>query len=310
MGTASARSSAISLRLPNRRSVCRNLLGYVFIGPWLLGFLVFFLGPMVASAVLAFMKYDILTPPVFIGLMNFERMIGDDLFYTALYNTAYYTFLAVPLQVILALLLALALNIKVRGMNIFRTAFYLPAITPAVASVILWVWIYNPDYGLANAVLRFFGLQPVGWLWHPQWSKPSLVIMSLWSIGTQMVVFLAGLQSVPEVLMEAAAIDGAGRLRRFWNVTVPMVSPIIFFNLVVGIINSFQVFTAAFIATGGGPRDTTLFYVLFLYQHGFQNFRMGYASSLAWFLFVIILGFTILQFWLARRWVYYEGPRV
>jgi len=292
-----------------RRRWQRHVLGYVFIAPWLIGFFVFFAGPMLASAVLAFTNYDILSPPKFIGLGNFERMIGDELFYAALYNTAYYTFLAVPLQVALALLLAVALNIKVRGVNIFRTAFYLPAITPAVASVILWVYIYNPDYGLANTALHFFGVKPIGWLWDPIWSKPALIIMSLWTIGTQMVVSLAGLQSVPDVLLEAASIDGAGRLRRFWHVTVPMVSPVIFFNLVVGIINSFQVFTAAFIATGGGPRNTTLFYVLHLYYNGFRDFRMGYASALAWVLFCIILVFTLIQFWLAQRWVHYESPK-
>jgi multiple sugar transport system permease protein len=304
VGTQPAAGPAVRVRRWRR-----HVLGYLFIAPWLIGFFVFFAGPMAVSAFLAFTNYDLLTPPRFIGLRNFERMAGDDLFYTTLYNTAYYTFLAVPLQVALALLLAVALNVKVRGVNLFRTAFYLPAITPTVASVILWIYIYNPDYGVANSVLRALGLEPIGWLWDPFWSKPALIVMSLWTIGTQMVVFLAGLQSVPEVLLEAAAIDGAGRLRRFWHVTVPMVSPVIFFNLVVGVIGSFQVFTAAFIATGGGPRNTTLFYVLFLYFQGFQDFRMGYASALAWVLFLIVLTLTLLQFWIARRWVYYEGPR-
>jgi multiple sugar transport system permease protein len=303
------RRSTPTRRWAWRRRWSEYLIGYFFVSPFIVGFLAFYAGPMVASAILAFLKYDLITAPQFAGTANLERMVGDDLFYTALYNTAFYTVLAVPLQVSVALMLALALSIKIRGMAFFRTGFYLPSVTPAVAAVALWVWIYNPDYGLANALLRSVGLPGLGWLWDPTWSKPSLVIMSLWGVGTQMVVFLAGLQSVPAGLLEAAAIDGAGRLRKFWNVTIPILSPVILFNLVVGVINSFQVFTVAFIATDGGPRDTTLMYVLFLYREAFKNFRMGYASALAWTLFLVIMAFTLAQFTLARRWVHYESDK-
>jgi multiple sugar transport system permease protein len=231
----------------------------------------------------------------------------DDLFPTALYNTLYYTVVAVPAQVLVALLMALALNRQVRGINFFRTAYYLPTVTPTVASIILWVWIFNPDFGIANAVLHVVGIPPQKWLGDPQLAKPSLIIMSLWRVGSQMVIFLAGLQSVPEALHEAAAIDGANYLRRLLHVTIPMISPVIFFNVVVGVIDSFQIFTVAFIATGGGPVTATYFYVLHLYDQAFQNFHMGYASALAWVLFAVILAFTVGQFLLGRQWVYYEG---
>jgi multiple sugar transport system permease protein len=299
-------SGVRSRRRPWRRRWTEYLIGYFFVSPFIVGFLLFYAGPMLASAVLAFLQYDMLTSPRWVGTANLERMARDDLFYTALGNTAYYTFLAVPLQVLVALLLAVALNRKIRGMGVYRTAFYLPAVTPVVASVTLWMWIYNPDYGLANAALRLLGFPGIGWLWDPNWSKPSLVLMSLWNVGTQMVVFLAGLQGVPDGVLEAASVDGAGPVRRFLSIVVPLVSPVILFNLVVGVINSFQVFTAAFIATEGGPRDTTLMYVLFLYREAFTNFRMGYASALAWLLFLVIMGFTVAQFALARRWVHYE----
>ena len=291
------------------RELRRDVEGYVVIGPWLVGFLVFTLGPMAASAVLAFTNYDLLTPPEWTGLTNYRRSVGDPLIPLVLYNTAYYTLLAVPAQVAVALVMALLLNIRVRGVNLFRTAYYLPTVTPAVASVLLWVWIYHPEFGLANAILRTVGLPTSLWLRSPEMAKESLVIMSLWGVGSQMVIFLAGLQGVPETLHEAAQIDGATWLQRLRHVTIPMISPVIFFNVIVGMIGSFQVFTAAFIATGGGPIDSTRFYVLYLYEQGFQSFRMGYASFLAWVLFALILLFTLAQFALGRRWVYYEGNR-
>ena len=287
--------------------IARYFWGYTFISPWLLGFLIFTAYPMVYSAVIAFSQFDLLTPPRFIGADNFGRMLRDDLFYVALGNTAYYTFLAVPLQVILALGLALALNQKLRGINVFRTLFYLPTVTPTVASVVLFVYMFNFDFGFFNWVTGWFGIPKISWLGDPLWVKPAFVLMSLWSVGGQMVIFLAGLQSVPIELVEAASIDGAGVLRRFWHVTVPMITPVIFFNLVLGIIGSFQIFTVAFIATGGGPVYATLFYVLWLYEHAFHNFKMGYAAAVAWVLLGIIMLFTLLQFYLGRKWVYYEA---
>ncbi len=284
--------------------------GYFFVSPWVLGFLVFTAYPMVYSAIISFTKFDLLSPPKFIGLDNFGRMIHDDLFLISLGNTAYYTFLSVPITLALALVMALALNQKLRGINVFRTMFYLPTVTPQVASVVLFVYMFNYDFGFFNWMLGWFHIPPVNWLGDPNWVKPAFIVISLWGVGAQMVIFLAGLQSVPEALLEAASIDGAGILRRFWHVTVPMITPVIFFNVVLGIIGSFQIFTTAFIATGGGPVNSTLFYVLWIYRHAFENFRMGYAATLAWVLLAIILIFTLIQFYLARRWVYYEGGNV
>lgn len=281
--------------------------GYLFILPWLVGFVFFTAGPMIASVVISLLDWDVIRAPTFIGFDNFQRMIEDDLFWISLYNTAYYTFIGVPIHVALALLVALLLNQKVPLRNIFRTVYYLPSITPAVASALIWLWIFNPEFGLANVALETFGIPAQRWLWDPDLSKPSFILMSLWGIGNQMIIFLAGLQSVPESLYEAAEIDGAVGWQRFIHITLPMVSPVIFFNTVIGIIGSFQVFTTVYITTGAGPGNSTLFYVLYLYRNGFENFQMGYASALAWILFVIIVFFTIMQFQFARRWVYYEA---
>lgn len=285
----------------------RHLEGYLIISPWLIGFLVFTAGPMIASAYLAFTSYDLLSPAHWIGIDNFRRMATDDLFPVSLYNTLYYTVIAVPTQVLVALIVALALNRPLRGIGFFRSVYYLPTVIPTVASVILWVWIFDPNYGIANMILQTLGIGPQQWLQDPQLAKPALILMSLWSVGNQMVIFLAGLQGVPETLYEAAAIDGANRWQRILKVTIPMITPVIFFNVIIGMISSFQIFTVAFIATGGGPVNATEFYVLYLYDQGFANFHMGFASALAWVLFIIVLGFTIGQFLLGRQWVYYEG---
>jgi len=277
--------------------------GRLCILPWLVGFVVFTAGPMLASAYFAFTKFDALSAPEWIGLGNFVDMVTkDDLFWVSLYNTAYYTSLSIPLYLLIALCAAMALNV-----SIFRTVFYLPSITPSVASAILWLMIFQPDYGLLNTFLTWIHLPTRQWLFDPQVAKLVFVIMGIWGIGNFMVIFLAGLQSIPEHLYEAAAIDGAGWWARLRHVTLPMLSPIIFFNLVIGIIGSFQVFTAAYIITDGGPVNSTLFYVLYLWNNAFQFFEMGYASALAWVLFVVVLIFTFIQFKLANRWVYYEG---
>lgn len=305
-----ATSTGISARSKGRSALLRQeaIDGYLCILPWVLGFVLFTAGPMLASAVLAFTEYDISFAPKFIGLTNFVQVFtGDPLFWTSLYNTAFYTFLFVPLHLVIALLAALVLNTKVRGIGIFRTVFYIPSITPTVASAFLWMWVFNPDYGLANALLQVVGIPPSKWLFDETMAKPSFIIMSLWALGNAMIIFLADLQNVPDALYEAAAIDGASGVRRFFYITIPMITPVIFFNLVVGIIGSFQIFTAAYVATQGGPNNATLFYVLYLYNQGFQFLHMGYASALAWVLFLIILGFTFIQLRLAKRWVYYEG---
>ena len=281
--------------------------GLLFTSPFILGVLALWVGPMLYSLYLILHEWNMLKAPKFIGLGNFERMLNDPLVGKALVNTAYYTFLGVPLQLLVAFSLAVMLNQQIRGLGIYRTVYYLPSITPAVAFAVVWLQILNPEFGVLNQVLSWFGLGPVNWLFNPAWSKPALIIMSLWLTGFQMIIFLAGLQSVPKELQEAAEIDGANTWRRFVTVTIPIISPIILFNMIIGIIGSFQVFTAVFIMTEGGPQDSTLFMVLYLYQNAFDRFSMGYAASLAWVLFLIILIFTAIQFFFANRWVYYEG---
>ncbi len=247
-----------------------------------------------------------IAPPRWIGLGNFLRLLNDRLLGTSLWNTAYYTFLSVPLQLLLALVLAVALNQPLRGRSVYRTIFYLPAITPAVANAVVWSQIFSAEYGVLNQILRLLGLTPVRWLFVPALAKPAFIFMSLWGVGPQMVILLAGLQNIPKELLEAAEIDGAGAWARFRHITLPMLSPSLFFNLVIGIIGSFQVFTSAFILTRGGPQNATLFLVLYLYQNGFSWFKMGYAATLAWLLFAIVMILTLVQIKLSGRWVYYE----
>jgi len=281
--------------------------GYLFMAPWLLGFFIWTLGPMLFSAGLVFTDWELLTPIRWAGLSNLQRLAGDELFVKSLYNTAYFTFIGVPLQLLVALLTATILNVPFRGVSLYRAAFYVPSITPLVASVVMWMWIFNPEYGIVNAILQVIGVPPQLWMLDPVQVKPVFIFMSLWGVGNQMVIFLAGLQSVPESLLEAASLDGASAWQRARHIVIPMISPVIFFNLIVGIIGSFQVFTSAFLATDGGPDNASLFYVLYLYQSAFRFLRLGYASTLAWVLFLIILLFTLLQFRIADRWVYYEG---
>lgn len=282
------------------------LAGYLFVLPWILGFLIFTAGPMIASIVIAFMKWEVITAPEFVGVQNFTALFSDPLFATSLYNTAFYTILAVPLQLVVALLTAMLLNTKVKGIAFYRTVYYLPSVTPVVASAMLWLWIFNPEFGLANALLDKLGLPKQLWLLDPNWAKPAFIFMSLWGVGGTMVIFLAGLQGVPAELYEAASIDGASTLQRFRRITLPMLTPVIFFNLLIGLIDSFQIFSSAYIMTDGGPQNRTLFYVLYLYRNGFKYFQMGYASALAWVLFVIVLLVTLVQFRFSKRWVYYE----
>ncbi len=284
------------------------LWGYIFIAPWLIGFLIFSLVPVLASFGLSFTSYELITAPKWIGAKNYVEMMSQDrLFWMSLYNTAYYTLFSVPLNLAFAFMLALLLNRNVRGIGVYRTIFYLPVVSSGVAISLLWIWLLNPQFGLVNYMLGLFGIEGPGWLADSAWAKPALVLMSMWSVGGTTVILLAGLQGVPATLYEAAALDGANSWQRFWNVTVPMMSPVIFFNLIIGIIGSFQVFTQAYVMTQGGPQNATLFYVLYLFKQGFGLFRMGYAAAMAWILFVIILILTLVQMVLARRWVYYEG---
>lgn len=280
---------------------------YLFILPWFIGFLLFTAGPMLGSLYISFTRWEIVTPSVWVGLDQYQKLFADDRFYLSLWNTAYYVFIGVPLHLFLALLAALAMNMNLRGIRIFRTLYYVPSLTPAVANAILWMWIFHPQWGLANALLSWLGIEGLYWLQDPKLSKPSFIIMSFWTIGGQMVILLAGLKGIPQQLYEAAEIDGAGVFQKFRKVTLPLLTPALFFNLIIAIIGAFQVFTQAFIMTEGGPSYSTLFYLLYLYRMAFENFRMGYASAMAWVLFVIVLFFTLIQFRLSDRWVFYEG---
>jgi multiple sugar transport system permease protein len=285
--------------------------GLLFVTPWIVGFTLWILGPMVFSLALVFTDWQILSPPTFVGLRNLQTLLSDRFVGIALYNTAYFTFIYVPLNLAVALGLAMLVNRPTRGITAIRTLFYLPSVTPTVAYTALWIWLLNADYGLINILLRQVGIKGPRWLGDPDWAKPALILMSLWGFGSVALIFLAALQGVPEALYEAASLDGAGSWARFANVTLPMISPAILFNLVVGMINSFQIFTSAYViaqgGTPGGPVNSTLFLVIYLYNAGFHDFQMGYASALAWLLFVIVLVLTGIQFVGSRRWVHYES---
>jgi multiple sugar transport system permease protein len=290
------------------RAARRRLEFYLAITPWLLGLVLFTGGPILASLYFSFTDWNVLTAPRWVGLDNYVQLATvDPIFWTSLYNTAFYTVGHVPLTFLVALLAALLLNQPVPLIPFFRTVFYLPTVTAGVALSILWLWIFNPEFGLVNYVLGLVGIPGPGWLSSKEWAKPALILMSAWGFGESMVILLAGLQGVPVHLYEAAKIDGANRLQEFRHVTLPMLSPVSFFVLIVSVIGSFQVFTNVYVMTKGGPADATLMYVLQMYFKAFSDLKMGYTSAMAWILFAIILAFTLLQFRFARRWVYYEG---
>jgi multiple sugar transport system permease protein len=292
-----------------RRPATREaLIFYLCLTPWILGFVVFIAGPMLASLWISLSDWDIMSPPKFVGLRNFAKLATNDpVFLKSLWVTTYYTFGSVPLGLVIGLLIALLMNVKLPGITLFRTIYYLPSVVSGVAVALLWQWVFNPQMGVINGILWRFGIQGPGWIYSEQWVIPSLILMSLWGVGGSMIIYLAGLQGVPTELYEAAAIDGASKLRQFFAITLPMISPVLFFNLIIGIINSFQVFTSAFVMTQGGPNNGSLFLVLYLYRNAFQYFKMGYASALAWVLFAIILLLTLLTFRSSTLWVYYEG---
>jgi multiple sugar transport system permease protein len=283
-------------------------LGLLFISPWLVHFLVFQLWPMLASIYYSLTAYSVLKPPVFIGLQNYAVLLTDDpRFAVTMYNTIYYTIGVVGVGTVSAILLALLLNMKVWGQAAYRTIMYLPSVVPLVATSIVFLWFLNPQYGVLNSILGFFGLPTVGWLSDPVWAKPSLIMLALWGLGGAVVIYLAGLQDVPTELYEAADIDGAGWWSRFWNVTLPMLSPVILYNVVVGIIAAMQTFAQIYILTAGGPADSTLMYAYYLYISAFQFFKMGYASAMAWILFLIVFVATFIVFRTSARLVYYGG---
>jgi|DewCreStandDraft_1066081.scaffolds.fasta_scaffold03279_7 multiple sugar transport system permease protein len=295
--------------LPRRRRLLwrENLEGWLFASPWVIGFLLFTAGPMLAAAGLAFTQWDLLTPPRWAGTENFSRMAADPSVLQALKVTTIYALTSVPLDIAFAMALALLLNSGVGGLRIYRTLYYLPAVLSGVAVALLWRWVFSPDFGLLNTLLGYLGIRGPAWLADENWALPSLVLMSLWGIGGGMVVYLAGLQGIPTELYEAAQVDGAGFWPRLRHITLPLMTPVLFFQLVTGIIRALQVFTQAYIMTGGGPHDATLFFMLYLYRNAFQYFKMGYAAALAWVLFFYILALTLLVFRSSALWVYYEG---
>jgi multiple sugar transport system permease protein len=284
--------------------------GLLFTLPWIISLLAFTAYPVLASAFYSFTQYTIVQPPQWVGLENYQTMLtSDPSFWIAVRNSTYYALVSVPLGLIVSLLLALILNMSAKGIGAYRTIFYLPVLAPPVVSTIIFMLMFSPEGGLVNTMLRAVGIPAPGWLTDPAWSKPTLVLLSLWGLGASTLIFLAGLKEVPQSLLESAAIDGAGPMRRLWHVTIPLLSPVILFNLVMGVINSFQVFTSAFVVGGttGEPVESTLMYVVLIYRNAFRYFAMGYASALSVVLFLAILAITLLIFWTSRRWVFYAG---
>ncbi len=297
--------------LPGRRHISERaqelVTAYLCLLPWVLGFLGFTLGPMLYSFGLSFFESDMLTKTYFVGLGNYRDLLYDELFLQSLKVTAIYAFSAVPLGNVVAILVALLLNQKIIGLGVWRTIYYLPSVISGVAVAVLWLQIFNPRMGLINSTLRLVGIEGPAWLFSEQWALPSIIIMSLWGAGGSMLLFLAGLQGIPTQLYEAAMIDGASSLTRFLAITIPMLTPTIFFNLVIGLIGGFQFFSESYIMTAGGPNNATLSMVLYLFRKAFLQMRFGYASAVAWILFFIVVTFTIILVRSSDRWVYYEG---
>lgn len=284
--------------------------GYMFVLPWIVGFIVFTAGPLLFSLYAAFTNYDITSRMDFVGTANFKRLFTlDPLFYTAVYNTLYYVVLSVPLRTVCGVLLAVLLNQSVKFRRFFRMVYYMPSVLSGVAVYLLWMQLLSPSSGLINMVLELFGIQGPAWLFDPRWTKPALILMNLWGVGGTMLLYLANLQSVPPQLYEAAEIDGAGVIQRFFKITLPMITPVIFFNVVTGFISAFQIFQEAYVMSTdkGGPLNSLLFYNLYLWKQAFEQFNMGYACAMAWLLFVAVMIITLLNLKLSKKWVYYEG---
>jgi len=301
-------SRVSSIRAGRRREAAQ---GYLCVLPWLLGFLSFTLIPMIASLYLSFTRYRVTRPPEFLGLQNYTFALGEDyLFWHSMGRTGLWSISTVPLGIIGSLVAAILLNQGLKGTRVYRTSFFLPSLTPVVAAALLWKWMLNPDVGVINWALSLFGIRGPGWLSSTTWAMPALILVSLWTgIGSgRMLIFLAALQGVPQELYESAAIDGAGGFRKHVHITVPLITPRIFFNLIMGILGSFQSFTMAFLTTEGGPANALYFFALHIYYNAFMHFEMGYACALSWFLFAIVLAITGLQFY-TSGWVYYESKR-
>jgi multiple sugar transport system permease protein len=283
--------------------------GLLFISPWIIGFAALAVYPIAISLYYSFTNFDGVGAAQWVGLGNYQRLFNDSTYRTAVVNTLYYTAIFVPLSTVLSLGMAVLLNQKRRGMAVYRTAVFIPSIVPLVASAAVWLWLLNPEYGLFNTLLNAVGLPSNAFLLSTTWVKPSLILISLWQIGGSMVIYLAGLQQVPLALYEAASLDGAGRLRKFWHITVPMLSPVILFNVIIALVGSIQYFTQAMVLTGplGDPLESSLMYVTYLYRNAFALFSMGYAAAMAWILFLVTLLCTLVLLAFSARRVYYAG---
>ncbi|WP_331457342.1 carbohydrate ABC transporter permease [Bacillus sp. FJAT-18017] len=307
-------SAAADMKTPNKkitREFKENIWGYLFISPWIIGFICLTAGPLLFSLAASFTDYNITSKMNFIGMDNFVRMFTiDNLFWTSLWNTLYYVAFSVPLTTVGAILIALLLNQKILGMKIFRTIYYLPAILSGVAVYFLWMQLLSPSTGLVNTFLGWFGIDGPAWLFDPEWTKPGLILMKLWSVGGGMLLYLASLQGVSKEMYEAADIEGATGLQKFYNITLPMISPIIFFDVITSTIGAFQIFQEAYVMSeegSGRPANSLLFYNLHMWNNAFELFDMGYASAMAWLLFIIVMVLTVLNMKIGKRWVYYEG---
>jgi multiple sugar transport system permease protein len=280
---------------------------WVFLAPTLIGLLFGTLGPVLAAIGISFTDWDVITPPVFAGLDNYKKLVGDPTFSKALVNTLYYVGLMVPISTVLALLFAFLLNQKLRAVTWYRTAYFLPVVSSTVAVALVWSWIYAKDFGLLNFLLRQIGLDPIGWLSSIRWAMPAVIIMGVWgNLGAGIVIFLAGLQSIPETYYEAANVDGANGIQKFFRITVPLITPSLFFYFIITMIDAFQTFESIYIMTRGGPVNSTTTIVYYIYRNGFRNFKMGYASSQAIVLFLVIMVLTLIYWKLQERWVVYD----
>ena len=291
---------------PMKNSTREAIFGYIFLLPWFIGFLIFTAGPMIGSFVIGLYRTDFLRTTEFVGLQWYSKLFTDTLVHKAIMNTAYYAFVMVPLSTILALLIAVLLNQNIKGQSVWRTIYYLPSVISGVAVAILFKWLYQPDIGLLNSILWRLGIEGPRWVFSEEWAMPSVILMALWGSGGAMLIFLAGLRGIPTVLYEAAKIDGAGPIRSFFSITIPLLTPTILFNVVLNIIISWQVFTQVLVMTQGGPNNATLTMVLHLYNTGFSQLLFGYASAQAWALFLAVLIFVLFAIRSASSWVHYE----
>lgn len=290
------------------------LVGLLFTSPFTVGFLIFKLYPTVMSFFYSLTAYNLFSAPEWVGLENYTELFKDEKFYMSLYNTIYLVVVGLLPHVAFALALALLLNMNVRGQSVYRTIYFLPTLVPSVSISLLWMWLLNAQYGLVNDLLGYFGLIQPNWLIDPNWTKPAIILMGFWGTGTNMVMYLAALQDVPQTYYEAAEIDGAGKWSKFWNITLPAISPVTLFILIIGLISTFQFFTEAIVfaeasQSVGGPGNSLLFYAIYLYQTAFSFLNMGYASAMAWMLFIFVLALTLLVFKTSARWVYYGGEK-